>query len=96
VDPAARRLARLLDDARSRLGQLRRRDHRRRDPRFFDLDPFARIFPGAVVQTDLFSVADPPGGPAIEPYSGVAWPGGRFESSEDFQIHGRDRPDNRP
>jgi hypothetical protein len=67
-----------------------------RDPRFFDLDPFARIFPGAVVQTDLFSVADPPGGPAIERYSGVAWPGGRFESSEDFQIHGRDRPDNRP
>lgn len=41
-------------------------------------DPFARIFPTAVVESDLFcSVASPPG-PPIERYAGVAWPGGRF------------------
>ena len=49
-----------------------------RDPSLFDDDPFARIFPGVVVQTDLFCSVPPPAGPAIERYAGVAWPGGRF------------------
>jgi hypothetical protein len=49
-----------------------------RDPSFFAEDPFARIFAGTVVRTDLFSLVAPPPGPAIERYSGVAWPGGRF------------------
>jgi hypothetical protein len=49
-----------------------------RDPTLFDQDPFARIFPGTVVETDLFAAVDPPAGPVIERYGGVAWPGGRF------------------
>jgi hypothetical protein len=49
-----------------------------RDPNRFDGDPFARLFPGTVVQTDLFSEVRPPAGPAIERYSGAPWPGGRF------------------
>ncbi len=49
-----------------------------RDPRAFDSDPFARIFPGTTVRTDLFAPVAPPPGPAIERYSGVAWPGGGF------------------
>jgi hypothetical protein len=52
-----------------------------RDPALFDQDPFARIFPGTVVETDLFAAVDPPAGPVIERYSGVAWPGGRFRSA---------------
>jgi hypothetical protein len=48
------------------------------DPRAFEDDPFARIFPGTVVRTDLFSAVPPPAGPAIERYSGAAWPGGSF------------------
>jgi hypothetical protein len=49
-----------------------------RDPsRFYD-DPFARIFPGTVVETDEFCAVPPPPGPVMERYSGVAWPGGRF------------------
>jgi len=48
------------------------------DPSLFGEDPFARIFPGAAVQTDLFCVVPPPAGPAIERYTGIAWPGGRF------------------
>lgn len=51
-----------------------------RDPVFFDHDPFARIFPGTIVRTDLFSVTAPHPGPPIERYAGVAWPGGRFEN----------------
>jgi len=49
-----------------------------RDPRLFSEDPFARIFPGTIVETDLFTAVAPPAGPVIERYSGVAWPGGRF------------------
>ena len=41
-------------------------------------DPFARIFPGTVVRTDLFAPVDPPPGPIVERIAGVAWPGGRF------------------
>ena len=48
------------------------------DPAFFALDPFARIFPGTVVRTDLFSRVPPPAGPVVERYAGVAWPGGTF------------------
>jgi len=49
-----------------------------RYPAAFEHDPFARIFPGTVVRTDLFSTVAPPSGPAIERYSGAAWPGGSF------------------
>lgn len=41
-------------------------------------DPFARIFPGTVVRSDLFCSVPPPAGPVVERYAGVAWPGGRF------------------
>jgi hypothetical protein len=44
----------------------------------FDSDPFARLFPGTVVETDLFCEVGPPAGPAIERYAGAPWPGGRF------------------
>ena len=44
----------------------------------FDADPFARLFPGVVVTSDLFCRVAPPPGPAIERYTGVAWPGGAF------------------
>ena len=53
-----------------------------REPSFFDADPFERIFPGTIVQTDLFAAVAPPPGPPIERYSGVAWPGGRFAARE--------------
>lgn len=49
-----------------------------RSPDRFRDDPFARIFPGTVVETDLFVPVVPPAGPAIERYSGAAWPGGSF------------------
>jgi hypothetical protein len=48
------------------------------DPSAFRDDPFARLFPGTVVRTDLFSAVPAPPGPAIERYSGAAWPGGSF------------------
>jgi hypothetical protein len=48
------------------------------DPSAFRDDPFARIFPGTVVRTDLFGAVPPPPGPVIERYSGAAWPGGSF------------------
>ena len=51
-----------------------------RDPARFADDPFARLFPGTVVPTDLFCAVPPPGGPVIERYAGAPWPGGRFES----------------
>jgi len=51
------------------------------DPALLAHDPFARIFPGTIVETDLFSAAPPPVGPVIERYSGVAWPGGRFPAT---------------
>lgn len=49
----------------------------RRPDRFGD-DPFARIFPGTLVETDLFAEAPPPPGPVIERYASVPWPGGGF------------------
>lgn len=49
-----------------------------RDPRAFDGDPFARLFPGTTVETDLFSEVPPPVGPVIERWGGAPWPGGRF------------------
>jgi len=52
-----------------------------RDPAFFDSDPFARIFPGTVVRTNVFCAVAPPAGPMIERVSGVAWPGGTFSSA---------------
>jgi hypothetical protein len=48
------------------------------DPRWFAEDPFARLFPGTVVETDLFSAVPPPAGPLVERVAGVAWPGGRW------------------
>jgi hypothetical protein len=51
----------------------------RRPVRWQD-DPFARIFPGTVVRSDLFCPVAPPAGPVVERYAGVAWPGGRFAS----------------
>lgn len=44
----------------------------------FEDDPFARIFPGTVVRSDLFCPVLPPAGPVVERYAGVAWPGGTF------------------
>jgi hypothetical protein len=49
-----------------------------RRPDRFDEDPFARLFPGTVVETDLFCEVPPPPGPVIERYAGVPWPGGSF------------------
>lgn len=46
----------------------------------FGDDPFARLFAGTVVRTDLFCPVTPPAGPVLERYAGVAWPGGRFPS----------------
>jgi hypothetical protein len=51
-----------------------------RDPALFTSDPFARLFPGQVVQSDLFCSVPPPAGPVVERYSGVAWPGGGFRA----------------
>ena len=48
------------------------------EPAPWDQDPFARIFPGSVLRSDLFGVVDPPAGPVVERYAGVAWPGGSF------------------
>lgn len=49
-----------------------------RSPRFFGTDPFARLFPGTTVETDLFTPLAPPPGPVIERYSGAPWPAGQF------------------
>ncbi len=46
--------------------------------RAFADDPFARLFPGTVVRTDMFSRVDPPAGPVVERYAGAPWPGGSF------------------
>ncbi len=51
-----------------------------RSPRAFADDPFARLFPGTSVNTDLFAPVAAPAGPPIERYSGVAWPGGQFRN----------------
>jgi hypothetical protein len=49
-----------------------------RHPSAFASDPFARIFPGTLLRSDLFCGVPAPGGPVIERYSGAAWPGGSF------------------
>ncbi len=49
-----------------------------REPVAWSEDPFARIFPGTVVRSDLFCAVAPPPGPVLERYAGVAWPGGHF------------------
>ena len=48
----------------------------------FDQDPFVRLFPGTVVETDLFGVVSPPAGPLIERVAGAPWPGGRFPAAD--------------
>ena len=51
----------------------------------FDQDPFARLFAGTTVRTDLFSAVPAPPGPLIERIAGAPWPGGRFSApSEDL------------
>jgi len=47
----------------------------------FGDDPFARLFPGTVVETDAFSPVPPPPGPIIERYAGAPWPGGSFDDA---------------
>jgi hypothetical protein len=49
------------------------------DPAHFADDPFARLFPGTVVRTDLFASVPAPVGPGIERIAGVAWPGGTWQ-----------------
>ena len=49
-----------------------------RRPDHFPDDPFARLFAGTVLRTDLFGEVAPPPGPVIERYAGVPWPGGGF------------------
>ncbi|MDQ3722620.1 MAG: hypothetical protein M3376_06025 [Actinomycetota bacterium] len=49
-----------------------------REPVRWDSDPFARIFPGTVVRSDLFCTVKPPPGPVVERYARDAWPGGTF------------------
>lgn len=49
-----------------------------REDRHLAEDPFLRLFPGTVVDTDLFSAVTPPPGPVLERYAGAPWPGGRF------------------
>ena len=47
-----------------------------RGPHWFESDPFARLFPGTIVRTDLFASVPPPPGPVVERYAGTPWPGG--------------------
>ena len=49
-----------------------------RDPCHFAADPFARLFHGTVVKTDLFCEVGAPAGPVVERYAGAPWPGGSF------------------
>jgi hypothetical protein len=49
-----------------------------RRPDRFDSDPFARLFPGTTVETDLFTAIAPPPGPVIERYAGAPWPAEGF------------------
>lgn len=49
-----------------------------REPVDWSSDPFARIFAGTVVRSDLFCEVPAPAGPVVERYAGVAWPGGSF------------------
>ena len=52
-----------------------------RSPRWFSSDPFARLFAGHVVRTDLFAEVPPPPGPVMERYGGTPWPGGAFPAA---------------
>jgi hypothetical protein len=52
-----------------------------RDPAKFADDPFARLFPGTVIRTDVFCMVEPPPGPVIERYAGAPWPGGHFAAT---------------
>ncbi|MEO7197590.1 MAG: hypothetical protein ABIZ50_03880 [Solirubrobacterales bacterium] len=52
-----------------------------RHPHHFDQDPFARLFAGTTLRTDLFGVVAAPAGPLIERIAGAPWPGGRFSAS---------------
>jgi len=54
-----------------------------RGPVRWEDDPFARVFPGTVVRSDLFCAVAPPVGPVMERYAGVAWPGGSFAATPD-------------
>ncbi len=49
-----------------------------RDPRRFADDPFARLFPGHVVRSDLFCEVPAPPGPVLERYAGAPWPAQGF------------------
>lgn len=49
-----------------------------RSAQLFTHDPFARLFPGTIVPTGLFSSVPPPAGPLTERTAGAPWPGGRF------------------
>jgi hypothetical protein len=49
-----------------------------RRPVQFDSDPFARLFPGTLVRTDLCCPAPAPPGPVVERYAGAPWPAGAF------------------
>lgn len=53
-----------------------------RHPHLFDQDPFARLFRGTTVSTDLFGLVAAPAGPLIERIAGVPWPGGTFPSAD--------------
>jgi len=48
------------------------------DPGWFEQDPFARLFGGTGVETDVFCAVAPPAGPVVERYGSVPWPGGSF------------------
>ena len=52
-----------------------------REPSRFEDDPFARLFPGTIVESDIFCDVPPPAGPPIERYAGAPWPGGRYDST---------------
>jgi hypothetical protein len=52
-----------------------------RDPTRFAEDPFARLFEGTTVKTDLFSAVPPPAGPVVERYAGAPWPAGSFAAA---------------
>jgi hypothetical protein len=56
-----------------------------RQPHLFDHDPFARLFAGTMVRTDLFGVVPAPAGPLIERIAGAPWPGGRFPARHEPQ-----------
>jgi len=49
-----------------------------REPSRFEDDPFTQLFPGTIVESDIFCEVPPPAGPPIERYAGAPWPGGRF------------------